>query len=86
MRGVTSQLGGVRTLVNRVRRLQARVAPRTHYIWLDYQDEPIGPKRDALIASGVAQPTDNFTAFSWKTPQHDPPSAPPAANAVDIQS
>ena len=86
MRAVTEQCGTVRALLNRVRRLQARTAPRTHIIWLDYPDQPIGPKRDELIASGEAKPTDNFVAYSWDTRPPDPQAAPPTAKAADVQS
>jgi hypothetical protein len=66
MRRITSEFGGVRaSIVNRLRRLEGRTAARRHHIWLE-QGESLGPKRDALIASGQASPNDHFVAYAWK--------------------
>jgi hypothetical protein len=76
MRRVISEFGSVRaSLVNRLRRLEAKDGPRVRFVWLE-PGESLEQKRAALIASGEIDAGTDLAGFRWKDGSDDPTAAP----------
>ena len=71
MRSVISEFGGMRaSLVNRLRRLEAKDRPRVRFVWLE-PGELLEQKRAALIASGEIDAGTDLAGFRWKDGSDD---------------
>jgi hypothetical protein len=59
-----------RSLSNRIDRYAQAQAPKPamHLVWVDWWGPGFDEKRDAMIASGRAKPTDEFIRISWLPP------------------
>ena len=84
MRRVTSEFAGApASLVKRVRRLLAESPRRPYFVWV-WLGETFEANRDALIASGQADPSWEFAEVSWDYGQDDPQIAPAPAEPTGV--